>query len=50
MAQNKGAAFVGLSEPEITFLPTYKYDHGTNTYDTRCVPAEPTHTDSVHAR
>ena len=37
LVQEKGLAFVGMIEPEITFLPTYKYDNGTNNYDTRCV-------------
>ncbi|RUS27100.1 LOW QUALITY PROTEIN: Endonuclease/exonuclease/phosphatase [Jimgerdemannia flammicorona] len=27
--------FVGYKEGDITFLPTYKYDNGTDVYDTR---------------
>lgn len=28
-------AFNGFKEEKITFLPTYKYDVGTDVYDTR---------------
>ena len=34
-AREKGLAFSGLSESTIAFAPTYKYDNGTNLYDTR---------------
>ncbi|KAI7900605.1 SacI homology domain-containing protein [Cokeromyces recurvatus] len=30
----QGRVFNGYQEGDITFLPTYKYDNGTNTYDT----------------
>lgn len=33
MAQN--VVFQGFTEGDICFLPTYKYDNGTNEYDTR---------------
>jgi hypothetical protein len=32
-----GLAFRFYSEARITFMPTYKYDIGTDTYDTSCV-------------
>jgi hypothetical protein len=34
MQQN--AVFEEFKEAPISFAPTYKYDNGTNTYDTRC--------------
>lgn len=30
-----GNVFFGYKEGPITFLPTYKYDNGTDNYDTR---------------
>jgi len=36
IVKEKGLAFAGFTEPPIDFLPTYKYDNGTNIYDTRC--------------
>jgi hypothetical protein len=34
---NQGRVFPGYHEGMITFLPTYKYDNGTDIYDTRYV-------------
>ena len=31
-----GAVFQGFKEMKIEFAPTYKFDPGTNIYDTRC--------------
>lgn len=31
----QGRVFNGYQEGYITFLPTYKYDNGTDVYDTR---------------
>lgn len=31
----QGRVFAGYQEGDITFLPTYKYDNGTDVYDTR---------------
>lgn len=31
---DSGAAFLGYEEGPITFRPTYRYDIGTDTYDT----------------
>jgi hypothetical protein len=31
----QGRVFTGYQEGDITFLPTYKYDNGTDIYDTR---------------
>ncbi|XP_075688627.1 phosphatidylinositol polyphosphate 5-phosphatase type IV-like [Rhinoderma darwinii] len=33
-AKNNGSIFVGFKEHTIEFLPTYKFDIGTDTYDT----------------
>jgi hypothetical protein len=32
-----GLTFPFYSEARITFMPTYKYDNGTDNYDTSCV-------------
>ena len=32
-----GNTFSFYSEAKITFLPTYKYNNGTDEYDTSCV-------------
>ena len=34
-AQEEGLIFPGFNEAPITFKPTYKFDPGTDTYDTR---------------
>lgn len=36
-----GAVFPGFKEMLITFPPTYKFDPGTNIYDTRYIPKLP---------
>lgn len=35
MSQTDGDAFVGFCEESIDFPPTYKFDNGTDTYDSR---------------
>lgn len=35
VSQNAGFAFVGFTEPPITFPPTYKYIRGSSQYDDR---------------
>ena len=42
-----GRAFEGFSEGDISFLPTYKYDPGTNTFDTSHKQRIPAYTDRV---
>jgi hypothetical protein len=32
---NQGNVFQGYEEGLITFMPTYKYDNGTDVYDSR---------------
>ena len=36
-----GHAFPFYSESRITFMPTYKYNNGTDDYDTSCVDFVP---------
>lgn len=31
---NEGVVFQGFKEPTLQFRPTYKYDYGTDNYDT----------------
>ena len=45
--QFAGNAFVGYNEGRITFEPTYKYDRGTNDWDTSNLKRTPAWTDRV---
>lgn len=38
MEKENRRVFLQFEESRIQFDPTYKYDIGTDTYDTRCVP------------
>ncbi|XP_022201559.2 inositol polyphosphate 5-phosphatase E [Nilaparvata lugens] len=42
-----GAAFPGFREGPLTFAPTYKYDPGTQTYDTSHKQRTPSYTDRI---
>lgn len=42
-----GKAFQGLSEGPLKFAPTYKYDNGTNNYDSSEKMRIPAWTDRV---
>ncbi|AET40168.1 uncharacterized protein Ecym_5414 [Eremothecium cymbalariae DBVPG len=42
-----GYSFKGFMEPSIQFCPTYKYDHGTNRYDTSEKARTPSWTDRI---
>lgn len=42
-----GLVFEGFSEPPINFAPTYKYDAGTNVYDTSEKMRTPSWTDRI---
>ncbi|KAK9718065.1 Endonuclease-reverse transcriptase [Popillia japonica] len=42
-----GAAFRGFSEANITFPPTYKYDPGTQNFDTSAKQRTPAYTDRI---
>ncbi|CAG9773893.1 unnamed protein product [Ceutorhynchus assimilis] len=42
-----GAAFRGFSEAKITFPPTYKYDPGTQTFDSSSKQRTPAYTDRI---
>lgn len=42
-----GAAFRGFSEANITFPPTYKYDTGTQNFDTSSKQRTPAYTDRI---
>ncbi|KAB0796202.1 hypothetical protein PPYR_10263 [Photinus pyralis] len=42
-----GAAFKGFLEANITFPPTYKYDPGTQTFDTSSKQRTPAYTDRI---
>lgn len=44
---SSGNAFKGYSEPTITFNPTYKFDKGTNTYDSSEKQRTPSWTDRI---
>ena len=44
---SKGRAFRGFREAELTFMPTYKFDSGTDTYDTSIKARIPSWTDRV---
>ncbi|XP_043231645.1 inositol polyphosphate 5-phosphatase E-like [Amphibalanus amphitrite] len=46
-AKHKGRAFEGFNEGVISFLPTYKYDPGTNTFDTSHKQRIPAYTDRI---
>jgi len=45
--RNEGLIFNGYKEDTITFLPTYKYDPGTNHYDTSSKQRVPSYTDRI---
>ncbi|CCK71757.1 uncharacterized protein KNAG_0H03430 [Huiozyma naganishii CBS 8797] len=42
-----GAVFQGFNEPDVKFQPTYKYDNGTNTYDSSEKARTPSWTDRI---
>ena len=44
---DKGAVFGGLREGPLNFLPTYKFDRGTDVYDTSPKQRIPSWTDRV---
>lgn len=44
---NTGVVFNGFKEPTIKFRPTYKYDHGTDTYDSSEKARTPSWTDRI---
>ncbi|XP_075707298.1 phosphatidylinositol polyphosphate 5-phosphatase type IV-like [Rhinoderma darwinii] len=46
-AKNNGSIFLGFKEHTIDFLPTYKFDIGTDTYDTSAKQRIPSYTDRV---
>lgn len=47
MSREKGKAFGGFNEGDLTFPPTYKFDIGTNNYDTSKKSRIPSWTDRV---
>ncbi|AEY97456.1 FAFL228Wp [Eremothecium gossypii FDAG1] len=44
---SNGSSFKGFMEPSIQFRPTYKYDHGTNRYDSSEKARTPSWTDRI---
>lgn len=44
---NAGVVFKDFKEPTVKFPPTYKYDHGTNNYDTSEKARTPSWTDRI---
>jgi len=44
---HRGNAFVGFNEAKITFLPTFKYDKGYNSFDTSKKSRNPAWTDRI---
>lgn len=42
-----GAAFKGFKEAKINFMPTYKYDVGTQLFDTSSKQRAPAYTDRI---
>lgn len=47
LARDEGEVFEGYEEGPLTFLPTYKYDNGTDTYDSSEKQRIPSWTDRV---
>ncbi|KAL1411631.1 Inositol-1,4,5-trisphosphate 5-phosphatase 1 [Vanrija albida] len=47
LARSEGEVFVGYQEGQINFRPTYKYDNGTDTYDSSEKQRVPSWTDRV---
>ncbi|CAM9178905.1 unnamed protein product [Scytosiphon promiscuus] len=47
LARSKGAAFGGFSEARVTFYPTYKYDKGSQHFDTSRKMRPPAWTDRI---
>jgi hypothetical protein len=45
--RNRQAAFAGFEEGPLSFDPTYKYDNGTNVYDTSEKARVPSWTDRI---
>ncbi|CAI4049962.1 phosphatidylinositol-3-/phosphoinositide 5-phosphatase INP52 SKDI_14G2170 [Saccharomyces kudriavzevii IFO 1802] len=44
---NEGVVFQGFKEPTVQFRPTYKYDYGTDNYDTSDKARTPSWTDRI---
>lgn len=44
---NEGVVFQGFKEPTLQFRPTYKYDYGTDNYDTSEKARTPSWTDRI---
>ncbi|CAM9721724.1 unnamed protein product, partial [Ectocarpus fasciculatus] len=47
LARSRGAAFKGLSEARVTFEPSYKYDKGSQHFDTSRKMRPPAWTDRI---